>query len=55
MSDLASALRPAPLKRRNRTLVLIILAVALISAASGTLYLRHYGFHSTQSAQIKYH
>jgi hypothetical protein len=43
------------IKRRNRTLVWIILLVALGSAISGTLYLRHYGFHSDKSEAIRFH
>ncbi len=53
MSDFA--LRPPELKRRNRTLVIVMLVVALLTAAAGTLFLRHFGFHAAQSADIKYH
>jgi hypothetical protein len=55
MNDSMILSRPASLRRRNRTLLLIILAVALTSAVMGTLYLRHYGFHSDKSSQVKFH
>lgn len=55
MTDMDIFARPAALRRRNRTLVVIILAVALAAATGGTLYLRHYGFHSDQASQIKFH
>jgi hypothetical protein len=41
--------------RRNRTVAMIMLAVALLSATMGALYLRHYGFNIDEKKEVRYH
>jgi hypothetical protein len=41
-------------QRRNRILVLVLLAIIMGSAVAGVLYLRHYGF-STEKTESRYH
>lgn len=45
---------PPTVRRRNRILLVILLAAALAIAASGVLFLRHYGF-PTDETQNSYH
>ena len=42
------------IRRRNRILVMILLAAVLAVALGGVLYLQHYGF-PTEKSESRYH
>ncbi len=41
-------------RKKNRTLVWVLVAIMIAMAAWGTLYLRHYGFNTSPSTE-RYH
>jgi hypothetical protein len=56
MTNVSPILTDARLRRRNRIAATVIILVALLSAVSGTLFLRHYGFNTgSASSGERYH
>jgi hypothetical protein len=54
MSELSSRTWDPQTRKRNRTLVWILVAIMLGMATWGTLFLRYYGFNTSPSTE-RYH